>query len=146
MKKIVLIALLFLITAITFVGCIGNEIEIEVNEDGGTLLYTWTVDKENADAYYGDRLPEVIKKAEIIEKEGRPYYSNTETAQYSSLEELSKAIKELCLVGEDGLNLFESVQVSKNRILLITRADLTPADIDGSSEFMTLDLTISPLK
>ena len=142
MKKIVAVALLLLTIAFTLTGCISNEVGIEVDDDGGKLTYTWKVDKATADAYYGERLPATIKNAEVIEQDGKTYYSKITSAQYSSLGELRMALENLCLFGEDGINLFEDVYVDKNRIALTTSADFAPTGSDGVNGYITLDLTV----
>lgn len=126
---------------LTLNGCIRNKVEISLSESG-TLIYTWMLDKEAADTYFKDRLPQKIKNAEITIQDHKAFYTQTETTQYSNYDELKTALEGLCLFGENGLNIFKEVYVNENRIVLVTNEKIAPKSTDGSTANITLDLII----
>ena len=124
MKKI-LLKTISLFTAllsgiILFLACSDEQLTIIINEHGGSLHYEYYVDKEIADEYFGENLPEGLVNCNIDEIKGKLCYIYSKDYAVDNFDELENELCNITFYGEEGMNIFSSASVNERSLLLKT--------------------------
>ena len=125
MKKILLLLVPLLCTALLLCACADSNLSVTVTENGGTIAYEYYVDKEIADEYFNAELPEGLAACQIDEIDGRICYVYSESFTAQSFTELENKLCNIKLYGEDGMNVFSSASANSTSFKLTTKAFVT---------------------
>ena len=130
--------------------CSESKLSITVSECGGTLNYTYHVNKEIADEYFGAELPQGLLNCEVDEVDGIVCYVYSESASTQSFSEFETKLCNINLYGEDNMNIFSFASISDRTLRLSINPFVTEdikdiALIQGVDiqEIIKLSLTIT---
>ena len=129
-----------LCTALILASCADTDLAVTVTENGGTVSYSYSVDKEIADGHFGTELPDGIKACEIDEIDGRICYVFSESFTAQSFDELEDKLCNITLYGEDGMNVFSSASANSTSLRLTVNPCVTE-DIKDIALIQGADLT-----
>ena len=59
-----------LCTALILASCADTDLAVTVTDNGGTIAYSYSVDKEIADEHFGAELPDGLKRCNVDEIDG----------------------------------------------------------------------------
>ena len=144
MKKILLklipLFAALLCTALILASCADTDLAVTVTDNGGTISYSYSVDKEIADGHFGAELPDGLKRCSVDEIDGRICYVFSESFTAQSFDELEDKLCNITLYGEDGMNVFSSASANSTSLRLTVDPCVTE-DIKDIALIQGADLT-----
>ena len=129
-----------LCTALILASCADTDLAVTVTENGGTVAYSYSVDKEIADGHFGAELPDGLKRCSVDEINGRICYVFSESFTAQSFDELEDKLCNITLYGEDGMNVFSSASANSTSLRLTVNPCVTE-DIKDIALIQGADLT-----
>jgi len=140
MKKRILAILLLAIVCLLS-SCVENDVRVELKDKGGgTVTYSYKLNKIIADEYLTGKAPDVLHGADVEEIDGEAYYCKTESFECSDNAELEAKIKELSMLGETSMPFFSTVDVEDNYIKLTTSSGIISEDVKALAQKEKVDI------
>ena len=135
MKKFFAIILAAVTLTLCLTGCVYEDLNVKLNKDGtGSIATTVGLKKDFVDQMLGGQNPFEGKETQEIEVDGDKYIAYTETKDYTSFEEIEKALSDMTYDTGDFGDTTEPVNDETEEVIA------EPADSeDSAGDFFLTD-------